>query len=297
MLNRKAGIALTGMLAVTAMISMDGANAGYIAPNVHVDNQSVNAPYRFDYQVTGPDAARPIQVFSDGTQTFLQFASGSKPLYAFVDGNKQSFHETSPYFVLYGAPSSFDVQTSKGKISVALQNNGTVDESLIPKSERYVTENDLRGKFDQPIERQVITAAEATAARLAHERSTAVSAPATVAAAAGVSVQPHANQPPITPADQSSFLPAGGKLSDELRSYVKSMGWNDLKWKIDIDYHIDNPIPMNGDMFTAITNLVKTYQSQGGLQGVTPMFAAGNRVVVIQKMDEAPDMDSASKKQ
>lgn len=271
MLNgKKAKLALIGIV-IGSVFEPIVAQAQYVAPRTTVDNQSANSPYRFDFQVTGTNKARPVQVFTDGSQTFLQFPDGIKPSYAKFDGKKQRFHEASPYYVLYDSPNEFDVHTNKGEINIRAMNNENDAASLLPpKPKTMITSEALRERFDTPIEHQKIQSAmkvttdEVTRARIAHEQ-------------------------------QVQTLKAGGRLSDELRAYVKSNGWSNLKWKLDYDYKITAPIPMKGDMITAITNLVRTYQDQGGLMGVSPFFAAGNRTVVIQKMDLATPMPVTAK--
>lgn len=92
----------------------------------------------------------------------------------------------------------------------------------------------------------------------------------------------------VAPISMTYMLPEGEYLSDALRTYVKKQGWKDLRWEIDEHYRIDAPIPMIGDdVIESVTNLVRTYQNQGGLMGVEPLFAKGNKMVVIKKMDRA----------
>jgi hypothetical protein len=81
-------------------------------------------------------------------------------------------------------------------------------------------------------------------------------------------------------------LPAGENLSDALAKYAERGGWS-LRWNIDADYvlDVDLPMPKGADVIEGITWLVKTYQAQGGMAGVVPRFAKGNKVVVIEQMD------------
>lgn len=94
------------------------------------------------------------------------------------------------------------------------------------------------------------------------------------------------------PVGHQYTIPPGPSLSRALDKYVVSMGWNGSRWLIDSDYRVDAPIPMNGDLVSAITNLVKTYQAQGGMMGVTPLFAEANKIVVFRKMDRSPSQIS-----
>lgn len=82
------------------------------------------------------------------------------------------------------------------------------------------------------------------------------------------------------------YLPAGENLSDALAKYAERGGWS-LRWNIDADYvlDVDLPMPKGADVIEGITWLVKTYQAQGGMSGVVPRFAKGNKVVVIEQMD------------
>lgn len=93
---------------------------------------------------------------------------------------------------------------------------------------------------------------------------------------------------PKTEAEPEPVVPRlmpGEKLSDALNEYVRSQGWNGVRWRLDHDYRIQDSIPMEGDMIEAITRLMRAYQSQGGLLGAEPVFMRGNRMVVIQPMD------------
>lgn len=93
---------------------------------------------------------------------------------------------------------------------------------------------------------------------------------------------------PVCPGEEY-ILRAGTLLSESLRRYVQDQGWNALRWEVDHDYRIAEDIPMHGDMQTAIRGLVQAYQAQGGLMGVAPRFAEGNRVVVIEEADHSGD--------
>jgi hypothetical protein len=302
--GKKAKLALLGVVIGSIAVPFS-AWAQYVAPQTEVDNQSANSPYRFDFQVTGPDKARPVQVFSDGSQTFIQFPPGIKPSYAKYDGAKDRFHETSPYYVLYGAPNEFIVVTNKGSINIRAMNNENDAASLLPpKPKPVITNSDLENRFDKPVEREKIEAALKYAQSAVEKAKTAVNAQKSGTTYYGPGGGPRPSVT-VTTAEVTKArleheqkiktLNPGGRLSDELRKYVKAMGWSDLKWNLDYDYKITAPIPMKGDMITAVTNLVKTYQDQGGLMGVTPFFAAGNRTVVIQKMDLAAPMPSVTK--
>jgi len=80
-------------------------------------------------------------------------------------------------------------------------------------------------------------------------------------------------------------IPAGTRLSAAMEAFVKSHGWS-IRWLIDEDYMLDADLPVPGDdVIEGVTFVVQTYQKQGGMQGVVPLFAKGNQVVAIQKMD------------
>lgn len=84
---------------------------------------------------------------------------------------------------------------------------------------------------------------------------------------------------------RSYTLQSGARLSEALRGYARSHGW-ELRWNLTEDYVIDVDIavpPM--DVIAGVTWVVQAYQAQGGLRGVTPRFARGNRVAVIEQMD------------
>lgn len=91
---------------------------------------------------------------------------------------------------------------------------------------------------------------------------------------------------PPAPVHQTiTTIPAGSRLSDALEVFITSRGWS-LRWLIDEDYMLDADLPIPGaDVIDAVTWVVQTYQRQGGMRGVVPRFARGNRVVAIEKMD------------
>jgi len=236
---------------IAAMATAGMLGAGHACAASHyydetaVDNQSVNAPYRFDYAVSGPSAARPKQVYSDGYETFLEFPEGVRPTYFMIDGVKVKPKFTKPYYVLSGEFAGFKVRTTRGEIEIERRANSQVASSIssrhpAPTPKKIISEDDLEAAF--------------------------ISAPAELAER------------------KSLTLPAGQKLSEALADYVKAHDWN-LKWRIDHDYYIEAPIPMSEDFFGAIYDMVKTYQAQGGMQGVIPRFAAANRVVSIEYLD------------
>lgn len=250
-------------IAILATAGMLGAGhtyaASYYYDETAVDNQSVNAPYRFDYVVSGPSAARPKQVYSDGYETFLEFPAGVRPTYFLIDGEKVKPKFAKPYYVLSGEYAGFKVRTTRGEIEVERRANSQVASSIssrypAPPPKKTISEEDLAAAF---------TPAPAVAAQ--------------GAAGAVDAATELAERKVLT-------LPAGQKLSEALADYVKAHDW-DLKWMIDHDYYIEAPIPMNEDFFGAIYDLVKTYQAQGGMQGVIPRFAASNRVVSIEYLD------------
>lgn len=225
--------------------------ASYYYDETAVDNQSVNAPYRFDYAVSGPGAARPLQVYSDGYETFLEFPSGVKPTYVLLDGEKVKLKFSKPYYVFKGEYAGFKVRTTRGEIEVERRTNSQVASSISSRNPEPVpaapiTEQDLAARFEQAPE----VPAEAV----------------------------------VEPARPTFTLAAGKKLSEALAEYVKAHDW-ELKWLIDHDYYIEVDIPMDQDFFGAIYDLVKTYQAHGGMPGVIPRFAAANRVVSIEYLD------------
>lgn len=84
---------------------------------------------------------------------------------------------------------------------------------------------------------------------------------------------------------QPHTLPAGSRLSEALNSYVATHEWQ-LRWLIEEDYVLDVDVPIPPmDLVDGVTFVVNAYQAQGGMRGVVPRFARGNRVVVIESMD------------
>lgn len=88
------------------------------------------------------------------------------------------------------------------------------------------------------------------------------------------------------PAPPTFTLPAGPSLKGELSRYADSQGWS-LRWNIDHDYRVDVPIPLKGDFYTSVTDLVKAYQALGGMAGVVPRFATSNKVLSIENLDHS----------
>jgi hypothetical protein len=80
------------------------------------------------------------------------------------------------------------------------------------------------------------------------------------------------------------LLPKGKRLSEALAAYVEERGWT-LRWNAPDDYVLDVEVPVPAfDLIDGVTWVVEAYQAQGGLPGVVPRFARGNRVVVIEPM-------------
>lgn len=88
------------------------------------------------------------------------------------------------------------------------------------------------------------------------------------------------------PVPPTFTLPASPSLKNELSRYADSQGWS-LRWNIDHDYRVDVPIPLKGDFYTAVTDLVKAYQALGGMAGVVPRFATSNKVLSIENLDHS----------
>lgn len=92
-------------------------------------------------------------------------------------------------------------------------------------------------------------------------------------------------QQQVAPRVMSTMLPSGSRLSTALERFVRERGW-DIRWQIEEDYILDANLPIpTSDVIEAVTWVVNTYQSQGGMPGVVPRFARSNKVVVIEKMD------------
>jgi len=102
----------------------------------------------------------------------------------------------------------------------------------------------------------------------------------TAAPAQDVAVPQRMTQMPM-----STGLPSGSRLSVALERFIRERGW-DIRWNIDEDYVLDAQLPIpTSDVIEAVTWVVHTYQSQGGMPGVVPRFARANKIVVIEKMD------------
>lgn len=115
------------------------------------------------------------------------------------------------------------------------------------------------------------------------------SAAATLLQSGGVptpaALQPQPQLQRSAPLAMTSSLPSGSRLSVAMERFVRERGW-DIRWNIDEDYVLDAQLPIpTSDVLEAVTWIVHTYQSQGGMPGVVPRFARANKVVVIEKMD------------
>lgn len=202
----------------------------------YLDNESVNSPYSFDFQIRGAPNAQPVQVFTDEYETYIEMPSGVTAHYVMVGGNRVRLSETPPYVMFDGSPREFFLRTSHGEVEVIRRGDSTLGVNLAAGDRR------VRQDGCEPI-----------------------------------------------CAPRGYVLRAGTLLSESLRRYVKTQGWNALRWNIDHDYLIEDDIPLHGDMQTAVTGLVRAYQAQGGLMGVTPRFAEANRVVVFEPVDMSGD--------
>lgn len=113
-----------------------------------------------------------------------------------------------------------------------------------------------------------------------------VSAKAPAVVAASQPGRPVADPPaPIAHAPERTVIRAGETLSDGLAKYVAKSGWT-MRWNIDQDYVLDVDLALpDTDIIDTVTWVVRTYQQQGGLEGVVPRFAKGNKVVVIEDMN------------
>jgi len=242
-----------GLKAAIMLAGITIASTALAAPSQYyeeatIDNQRVNAPFRFDYVVSGPDAARPIQVYSDGYETFFEFEKGVKPSYAIIGDEKVKFKYAKPYYSIAGEYSEMTVRTTRGKIEVERRDNSQQANSV---STRYSHQGVASKENQAPMSSSASPSSQGEAS-------------------------PRSSAPVI--------LPAGKMLSQALGDYVRAHGWN-LKWGVEYDYMIEQPIPMQPDFFGAIYDLVKTYQEQGGLLGAIPRFAGSNQVVSIEKLD------------
>jgi hypothetical protein len=74
-------------------------------------------PLSFHYQVAGPVQARPVQVFSDGEQMFIEFKNGVKPKSIMIkDANGTSrviAEDMNPYYRIPGDPDNVTVMTEQ----------------------------------------------------------------------------------------------------------------------------------------------------------------------------------------
>lgn len=111
------------------------------------------------------------------------------------------------------------------------------------------------------------------------------SAAATLLQSGGVSASQEFQQQRPMQMALSTSLPSGSRLSTALERFIRERGW-DIRWNIEEDYILDANLPIpTSDVIEAVTWVVHTYQSQGGMPGVVPRFARTNKIVVIEKMD------------
>lgn len=76
----------------------------------------------------------------------------------------------------------------------------------------------------------------------------------------------------------------GELLSTELARWAKTEGWN-LHWGISEDYPVAFDSEFGGkSVVEAVQNVVKAYQTRGGMPGVIAVHSKANRVVSIEYM-------------
>lgn len=111
-----------------------------------------------------------------------------------------------------------------------------------------------------------------------------VQQPVVAQAALPVAAAQDATPVPAAPARRGDVLAAGSNVSEAMAAYVERNGWT-LRWLIDEDYVLDADLPIPAmDLIDGVTYVIRAYQAQGGMRGVSPRFARGNNVVVIEQM-------------
>lgn len=154
---------------------------------------------------------------------------------------------------------------------------------------------DVSGPMDRVLARAVSQAGGASGVPVA-----AVTDPqrCVVTVSAKVPPPPSASQPgvpvalaaapapaPVVRPVERAVIHAGETLSEGLAKFAAKSGWT-MRWNIDQDYVLDVDLTLpDTDVIDAVTWVVRTYQQQGGLEGVVPRFAKGNKVVVIEDMN------------
>ena len=81
---------------------------------------SANGQYNFDYSVFGEGKSRPVQVFDDGVNTYLQFKAGAD-IPALMSGNgdrKFNYELDGPYAVIKGIPRDIVAQFGVSKTRI-----------------------------------------------------------------------------------------------------------------------------------------------------------------------------------
>lgn len=153
-----------------------------------------------------------------------------------------------------------------------------------PVADVRVTFRDVGGQLDQVFTTLIEQAGRATPEPMSALRDpTRCVATVSLRRLAPVASSNGASAPAALP--DRDVLPAGSSLSEALEKYVQRRGWK-LRWLIEDDYTLDVDLPVVGkDVIEGVTSVVRTYQAQGGMQGIVPRFAKGNSVVVIEKMD------------
>lgn len=149
---------------------------------------------------------------------------------------------------------------------------------------------DVSGPLDKVLAKAVLQAGGASGVPVAvvtdPQRCVAtVSARAPQVAVASQPGSPLPAGVPLIRATEKTVIRAGETLSEALEKYAAKSGWS-MRWNIPDDYVLDADLPLPaGDVIEGITWVIRTYQAQGGMGGVVPRFAKGNRVAVIEKMD------------
>jgi hypothetical protein len=91
-------------------------------------------PLSFHYQVAGPVQARPVQVFSDGEQMFIEFKDGVKPKSIMIkDANGASrviAEDMNPYYRIPGDPENVMVTTEQPDLTESFRRAGSKPKML-----------------------------------------------------------------------------------------------------------------------------------------------------------------------
>lgn len=100
---------------------------------------------------------------------------------------------------------------------------------------------------------------------------------------------------PAEVAEKSFHLVKGSSLRGQVSDWAKSVGW-EVIWELPYDYPVAVSATFNGDLFTAVEALVRSYERVGEMHDVEWVFNNGNQVVAVRPIDRFTTADRVARK-